>query len=149
LNIGQAAKASGVSAKMIRYYEQTGLIPAPGRTASGYRDYADTDVHMLRFIRRARDLGFAVAEISELLELWHNETRQSAEVKRLAQVHINDLHRKIKDLQDMAHTLTTLVDACHGDHRPNCPILQRLETDMKAEDLSIKPRAGSVERTKL
>lgn len=146
MNIGQAAKASGVSAKMIRYYEQSGLIPAADRTASGYRDYSDTDVHMLRFIRRARDLGFSVAEISDLLGLWRDETRQSAEVKRLAQGHINELEKKIKGLQDMAHTLTTLVNACHGDHRPHCPILQSLETDLENEDLAIQPRSGAVAR---
>ncbi|MFU0506341.1 Cu(I)-responsive transcriptional regulator [Pseudaminobacter sp. NGMCC 1.201702] len=144
MNIGQAAKASGVSAKMIRYYEQTGLIPAADRTASGYRDYSDTDVHMLRFIRRSRDLGFSVAEIGDLLGLWRDETRQSAEVKRLAQGHIDELERKIADLQDMSHTLQMLVNACHGDHRPHCPILQRLETDLDGEDHSIKPRTGAI-----
>ena len=147
MNIGQAAKASGVSAKMIRYYEQTGLIPAADRKDSGYRDYSATDVHMLRFIRRARDLGFSVAEIGDLLNLWRDETRQSAEVKRLAQGHIDALERKIADMQDMAHTLTMLVNACHGDHRPHCPILQRLETDQDNEDLSIRPRSGAVSRS--
>ena len=147
MNIGQAAKASGVSAKMIRYYEQTGLIPAADRTDSGYRDYSDTDVHMLRFIHRARDLGFSVAEIGDLLNLWRDETRQSAEVKRLAQGHIDALEKKIVVLQDMAHSLTMLVNACHGDHRPHCPILQRLETDQDNEDLSIRPRSGAVSRS--
>ena len=147
MNIGQAAKASGVSAKMIRYYEQTGLIPAADRKDSGYRDYSATDVHMLRFIRRARDLGFSVAEIGDLLNLWRDETRQSAEVKRLAQGHIDALERKIADMQDMAHTLTMLVNACQGDHRPQCPILQRLETDQDDEDLSIRPRSGAVNRS--
>ncbi len=147
MNIGQAAKASGVSAKMIRYYEQTGLIPAADRKDSGYRDYSATDVHMLRFIRRARDLGFSVAEIGDLLNLWRDETRQSAEVKRLAQGHIDALERKIADMQDMAHTLTMLVNACQGDQRPHCPILQRLETDQDDEDLSIRPRSGAVNRS--
>ena len=147
MNIGQAAKASGVSAKMIRYYEQTGLIPAADRKDSGYRDYSDTDVHMLRFIRRARDLGFSEAEIGDLLNLWRDESRQSAEVKRLAQGHIDALERKIADMQDMAHTLTMLVNACQGDHRPHCPILQRLETDQDDEDLSIRPRSGAVNRS--
>ena len=147
MNIGQAAKASGVSAKMIRYYEQTGLITAADRKDSGYRDYSATDVHMLRFIRRARDLGFSVAEIGDLLNLWRDETRQSAEVKRLAQGHIDALERKIADMQDMAHTLTMLVNACQGDHRPHCPILQRLETDQDDEDLSIRPRSGAVNRS--
>jgi MerR family gold-responsive transcriptional activator of gol and ges genes len=147
MNIGQASKASGVSAKMIRYYEQIGLIPAADRKASGYRDYSDTDVHMLRFIRRARDLGFSVAEIGDLLGLWRDEKRQSAEVKRLAQGHIDALKKKIAGLQDMAHTLTMLANACNGDHRPHCPILQRLETDQDGEDHSVQPRAGAIERT--
>jgi MerR family gold-responsive transcriptional activator of gol and ges genes len=147
MNIGQASKASGVSAKMIRYYEQTGLIPAADRTSSGYRDYSDTDIHMLRFIRRARDLGFSVAEIGDLLGLWRDETRQSAEVKRLAQAHIDALKKKIADLQDMARTLTMLVNACHGDHRPQCPILQCLETDEEDEDLFVQPRSGAIARS--
>lgn len=144
MNIGRASKESGVSAKMIRYYEQTGLIPEADRKSSGYRDYSDTDVHMLRFIRRARDLGFSVAEISDLLGLWRNETRQSAEVKRLAQRHIDELEKKIMGLQDIAHTLSFLVNACQGDDRPHCPILQRLETDPENEDLSIPRRSGAV-----
>jgi MerR family gold-responsive transcriptional activator of gol and ges genes len=146
MNIGQASKASGVSAKMIRYYEQTGLIPKADRKDSGYRDYSDSDVHMLRFIRRARDLGFSVANISDLLGLWRDETRQSAEVKRLAQGHIAELKSKIKGLQDMANTLTMLVNSCQGDHRPHCPILQRFESDQEDEDLSIQPRTGAFAR---
>jgi MerR family gold-responsive transcriptional activator of gol and ges genes len=129
---------------MIRYYEQTGLIPAADRTASGYRDYSDTDVNMLRFVRRARDLGFSVAEIGELLGLWRDETRESSEVKRLAQGHVHELERKIKDLQDMVNTLSVLIGSCRGDHRPHCPILQRLETDQEDEDLSIRRRAGAI-----
>ncbi|OJY67026.1 MAG: Cu(I)-responsive transcriptional regulator [Sphingobium sp. 66-54] len=127
MNIGQAAKASGVSAKMIRYYEQTGLIPAAARKDSGYRDYSDSDVHMLRFIRRARDLGFAVAEINELLSLWRDRSRQSADVKRIAAAHIDELREKIARLNQMADTLQTLIDCCAGDHRPDCPILADLE----------------------
>ncbi len=144
MNIGQASKASGVSAKMIRYYEQTGLIARADRTASGYRDYSDGDVHVLRFIRRARDLGFAVTDISELLGLWRDDTRQSVEVKRLAQGHIEELKKKIRALQDMTHTLTSLVNACHGDDRPHCPIIERLETDDVNEDISLEPRRGAV-----
>ncbi len=132
MNIGQAAEASGVTAKMIRYYEKIGLIPQAGRTASGYRDYSDRDVHMLRFVRRARDLGFSAAEIDELLGLWRDEARQSAEVKRLAQRHISDLNARIGALQDMARSLTELVEACQGDERPCCPILERLESDEEA-----------------
>jgi len=146
VNIGQASRASGVSAKMIRYYEQTGLIPRADRTASGYRDYSEADVHVLRFIRRARDLGFSVADIGELLGLWRDDSRQSSEVKRLAQGHIEELKRKIRALQDMTQTLTTLVNACQGDHRPNCPIIERLESDESNEDFTVEPRAGALSR---
>ena len=129
MNIGEAAAASGVSAKMIRYYEQTGLIPAADRKDSGYRDYSDTDVHMLRFIRRARDLGFSVGGIAELLGLWRDRSRHSAEVKRLAEAHVAELRRKARELEAMAATLETLSNACHGDHRPDCPILADLADD--------------------
>jgi MerR family gold-responsive transcriptional activator of gol and ges genes len=143
MNIGDAARASGVSAKMIRYYEQTGLIPPAERTASGYRDYSGKDVHMLRFIRRARDLGFAVAEINELLSLWRDRDRHSADVKRVARAHIADLRHKIASLKQMADTLQTLADCCAGDDRPDCPILADLETAGAATPA--KPRAGAVE----
>ena len=126
MNIGEAAKASGVSAKMIRYYESTGLIPAAGRTGSGYRVYSDTEVQMLRFIRRSRDLGFPVEKIEELLALWRDRSRQSSDVKRLAQEQINGLERKISEMQAMMQTLQQLADACCGDHRPDCPILADL-----------------------
>lgn len=128
MNIGEAAKASGVSAKMIRYYEQTGLIPQADRTASGYRDYSDKDVHVLRFVRRARDLGFSVAEIDGLLQLWRDRNRQSADVKRIALDHIADLRRKIAEMEQMAATLETLASCCSGDGRPDCPILADLES---------------------
>ncbi|AVA26116.1 Cu(I)-responsive transcriptional regulator (plasmid) [Rhizobium sp. CB3171] len=128
MNIGQAAKASGVSAKMIRYYEQTGLIQAADRTASGYRDYSEDDVHVLRFIRRARDVGFPVAEIQTLLDLWVNRERQSADVKRIALAHIAELRLKIQELEQMAATLEELATKCTGDDRPGCPILDDLET---------------------
>lgn len=127
MNIGEASKASGVSAKMIRYYEQTGLVPPAERSSSGYRSYSQADVHRLRFIRRARDLGFAVAEIGDLLDLWKESARQSADVKRLAQAHIDELYRKINGLKQMADTLQTLIDCCAGDERPDCPILAKLE----------------------
>ena len=146
MNIGQTAKSSGVSAKMIRYYEQTGLIPTASRTASGYRDYSKTDVNMLRFIRRARDLGFSIVEIDELLGLWRNKSRKSAEVKRLAFGHIEELDRKISGLQEIARTLRSLVRACHGDQRPDCPIIKRLESDVDGEDLTITKRQGAVRR---
>ena len=101
-------------------------------------------MHVLRFIRRARDLGFSVTDIAELLGLWRDDTRQSAEVKRLAQGHIEELKHKITALQDMTQTLTSLVEACQGDHRPHCPIIERLETDDVDEDLSLEPRRGAV-----
>jgi MerR family gold-responsive transcriptional activator of gol and ges genes len=123
MNIGEAAKASGVSAKMIRYYESTGLIPTAGRTGSGYRVYSDTEVQMLRFIRRSRDLGFPVEKIEELLALWRDRSRHSADVKRLAQEQIDGLERKIAEMRAMKETLQHLADACCGDHRPDCPIL--------------------------
>jgi Cu(I)-responsive transcriptional regulator len=127
MNIGEAAKASGVSAKMIRYYEQTGLIPPAGRTAGGYRDYTMKNVHELRFVRRARDLGFSVAEIEDLLQLWRDRDRHSADVKRIALDRIEDLRRRIAEMQQMAATLERLADCCSGDDRPDCPILDDLE----------------------
>ncbi|WP_066726308.1 MULTISPECIES: Cu(I)-responsive transcriptional regulator [Sphingomonas] len=129
MNIGKAAKASGVSAKMIRYYEQTGLIPKAGRKDSGYRDYSSADVHMLRFIRKARDLGFSVSEIDGLLNLWRDRSRQSSDVKRIAQKHVDDLNERIEAMKQMAGTLQSLVDCCAGDARPDCPILADLEDD--------------------
>lgn len=126
MNIGEASNASGVSAKMIRYYEEIELIPHPARTDSGYRAYTSVDVHRLRFIRRARDLGFPVTEILELLSLWDDRSRKSADVKRLAQGHIADLEERIKNLRLMADTLQTLSDCCAGDERPDCPILATL-----------------------
>ena len=126
MNIGQAAEASGVSAKMIRYYEQIGLIPPPSRTDAGYRVYSDRDVHTLRFIRRARDLGFSVDQLSELLALWSDRTRASAEVKRIAMEHIAELERKIEELQEMREALVHLAKHCHGDDRPDCPIIDDL-----------------------
>ena len=126
MNIGEAAKASGVSAKMIRYYESTGLIPAAGRTGSGYRVYSETEVQILRFIRRSRDLGFPVEKIEELLALRRDRSRQSGDVKRLALEQISGLERKITEMQAMMETLQHLAEACCGDHRPDCPILTDL-----------------------
>ena len=143
MNIGQASKASGVSAKMIRYYEQTGLIPKAGRTDSGYRDYSPSDVHMLRFIRRARDLGFSVAEINDLLSLWRDKSRQSADVKRIAQAHIAQLQERIENLEQMAATLSTLVDCCAGDDRPDCPILADLEEPSGEQEVPSPATAGT------
>ena len=125
-NIGQAAARSGVSAKMVRHYEALGLLPGVGRTEAGYRQYNDNDVHTLRFIRRARDLGFSMAEIAELLKLWQNKGRASADVKRIALDHAADLHRRIEEMSAMKRTLERLADCCHGDARPDCPILDEL-----------------------
>lgn len=129
MNIGDAAAASGVSAKMIRYYEETGLIPAVMRSASGYRVYTHRDVQMLRFVRRARDLGFGVGEIGDLLALWRDKTRHSADVKKLAAARIAELGAKIRALEEMVGTLQTLADSCLGDNRPECPILADLAKD--------------------
>ncbi len=127
MNIGEASKASGVSAKMIRYYEGIKLIPPSARTASGYRSYSQTDIHRLHFIRKARDLGFSVAEIGDLLALWSDRTRKSRDVKRVAQTHISDLEERINEMTQMVDTLRDLVDCCAGDERPDCPILSDLE----------------------
>jgi Cu(I)-responsive transcriptional regulator len=125
-NIGQAAARSGVSAKMVRHYESLGLLPDVGRTDAGYRQYRDKDVHTLRFIRRARDLGFGMAEIAQLLKLWQNRRRASADVKRIALAHVADLDRRMQELDAMKRTLGRLADCCHGDQRPDCPILDEL-----------------------
>lgn len=126
INIGQAAARSGVSAKMVRHYESLGLLPRIGRTESGYRQYAEKEVHTLRFIRRARDLGFGMAEIAELLKLWQNRRRASADVKRIALSHVADLDRRMEEMAAMKRTLERLADCCHGDERPDCPILDEL-----------------------
>lgn len=125
-NIGEAARLSGVSAKMIRHYESIGLIPPPGRSSGGYRLYADADLHRLRFVRRARNLGFPIRQIETLLGLWDDRDRASAEVKRLALAHADELGGKIAELQAMQRTLQDLARRCHGDRRPDCPILDDL-----------------------
>ena len=126
VNIGVAASRSGVSAKMVRHYESLGLLPKVARTESGYRLYGDAEVHTLRFIRRARDLGFSMAEIAELLKLWQNRRRASADVKRIALTHVADLQRRIDEMEAMRRTLERLANCCHGDDRPDCPILEEL-----------------------
>lgn len=126
LNIGRAAEASGVSAKMIRHYEEQGFIAKASRTAAGYRVYREPDVHVLRFIRRSRDLGFSLKEIKVLLGLWDNRRRASADVKRLAMKHVEELDAKIAEMQAMRRSLVELAKHCHGDHRPECPILDDL-----------------------
>jgi len=126
MNIGQAASLSAVSAKMIRHYESLGLLPKVPRTEAGYRQYDDASVHTLRFIRRARDLGFSIKEIETLLGLWRNRRRASADVKRIAQTHAADLQRRIDEMTAMQRTLQHLAHCCHGDSRPDCPILDDL-----------------------
>lgn len=126
MNIGNASGASGVTAKMIRYYESIGLIAAPSRTESGYRVYDQDDIHTLRFIKRARNLGFTIEETGELLALWRDKSRASADVKKFALKHVRELEAKISELQAMARTLRHLAHSCHGDERPECPILDDL-----------------------
>lgn len=125
-NIGQAASQTGVSAKMIRHYESLGLLPAVHRTDAGYRQYGARQVHTLRFIRRARLLGFSMAEIAELLKLWQNQQRASADVKRIALSHVADLERRIAEMEAMRQTLQQLAHCCQGNSRPDCPILSEL-----------------------
>lgn len=127
MNIGEAARACGVSAKMIRHYEQVGLLPPAARTEAGYRQYGEADVHTLRFIRRARDLGFSIAQIGALLNLWQDRSRPSRQVKALAESHMRALEQKAAELLAMRATLAHLVHCCHGDDRPECPILETLE----------------------
>lgn len=126
LDIGQASTQSGVTVKMIRHYESVGLLPKVARTFANYRLYTPKDVHLLRFIKRARALGFSMADIKELLSLWQNRSRPSAAVKKIAGKHLDELKRKIAELKTMADTLEDLARHCHGDHRPQCPILDDL-----------------------
>jgi len=126
MNIGQVAEASGVSAKMIRHYEEIGVIPKISRTLSGYRHYSETDVHLLRFVRQARDLGFSMEQIKMLVGLWRNKRRKSSEVKKLALEHVESLETKIRQLSEMSKTLKHLAHCCHGDERPECPILDSM-----------------------
>ena len=129
MTIGEAARLSGVSAKMIRWYEETGLLPPAARSESGYRHYGPADLHTLRFVRRARDLGFSVEAIAGLLALWRDRARPSAGVKAIALDQIADLRRRIGELEGMARTLEHLAETCCGDARPDCPILDDLAAD--------------------
>ena len=126
VSIGDAAAQSGVSAKMIRHYESLGLLASVARQSNGYRQYNERDIHTLRFIKRARDLGFSMGEIAELVSLWLNRRRTSASVKRIAQTHADELAKRIEAMQAMQKTLANLIHCCHGDHRPDCPILEDL-----------------------
>ena len=129
VNIGAAAKATGVSAKMIRHYESINLIPSAGRTQAGYRTYAEADLHRLRFVKRARTLGFSIKEIDALLALWGDRRRSSAKVKALTQKHIGELETRIAEMQAMKKALQQLAQHCHGDERPDCPILDGLAAE--------------------
>ena len=126
VSIGVAAQRAGVSPRMLRHYEALGLLPTVQRTDAGYRQYGEKEVHTLRFIRRARDLGFSIQEIATLLGLWQDKARASSQVKSIAQAHIDDLNQRIADMQAMQRTLQQLVQCCHGDDRPDCPILDNL-----------------------
>ena len=129
MNIGAASAASGVTAKMIRHYEAIGLLRPADRRGNGYRDYGTHEVHELRFIGRARKIGFSMTEIAALLALWRDKERPSREVKALAERNLADLERRIAEMRAMAETLRRLVSCCHGDDRPECPILAELESD--------------------
>jgi MerR family copper efflux transcriptional regulator len=126
MNIGQAAQASGVTAKMIRYYESIGLIVESRRSDAGYRLYGEKDLHALRFIKRARKLGFSLEQIRDLLSLWQDSARASGDVKRIALDHVGELNQRIRELTEMRDTLSSLASCCHGDQRPDCPILRTL-----------------------
>ena len=146
MNIGQAASRAGVSAKMVRHYESLGLLPKIARTDAGYRQYEDRDVHTLRFIRRGRDLGFSMAKIANLLKLWQNRRRASADVKRIALSQVADLDRRMAEMAAMKKTLENLADCCRGDDRPDCPILDELGSETSS---AVKPvRAGAVAAVK-
>lgn len=142
MNIGEAAAATGVSVKMIRYYEDIGLVGPALRSYSGYRVYQDKDIQTLRFVRRARDLGFTVKQIEGLLTLWRDRSRASADVKRIAQGHVEGLKQKMRELSEMIDALNHLSHTCSGDHRPDCPILATLGSEaVKVEP--IPPKSAS------
>jgi MerR family copper efflux transcriptional regulator len=129
MNIGEAARSSGVPAKTIRYYESIGLIPAASRSESGYRSFGRIDIDTLRFVQRARSLGFSVKDVARLLDLWRDRSRASSDVKALATEHVGEIDRKIAELRSMRDTLQNLAERCHGDHRPDCPILDGIAGD--------------------
>lgn len=126
MNIGEAAKISGVNAKLIRHYESIGIIPKASRSDAGYRVYSETEVNILSFVKRSRNLGFSMKEIKKLVSLWRNKSRASSEVKNLATKHVDEMEKKILELQSMVKTLKHLAKTCHGDDRPDCPILNDL-----------------------
>lgn len=140
MNIGQAAKHTGLSAKMIRYYESIDLLPHAGRSESGYRQYGTGDLHRLAFIKRARDLGFSLEEVGKLLALWQDKRRASADVKALAEEHIAELERKITEMSALRDTLLELANSCQGNDRPDCPILRGIEQGVGCEAAKCSPR---------
>jgi len=146
MNIGEASKATGISVKMLRYYEEIGLVQPARRAESGYRIFSDKNIATLRFVRRARDLGFQVRQIGALLDLWENGSRASADVKSLALSHVGELEQRRRELDEMIATLNHLARNCHGDDRPDCPILKSLgaESDTPSPRASRKkqPRKG-------
>lgn len=129
MNIGEVAKLSDVNSKSIRRYEELGIIPKAGRSMAGYRMYSMNDVHVLRFVKRARELGFSMKDIKQLVGLWKNKSRPSSQVKNIAKKHVDELERKLAEIQSMLSTLNNLVKHCHGDHRPDCPILNDLSEE--------------------
>lgn len=128
MNIGEVAVQSKVNAKMIRRYEELGIIPKARRSSSGYRQYSENDVHVLKFVKRARELGFSMKDTKQLVSLWRNKNRPSSQVKEIAKRHINELTKKQVEINSILHTLNHLVQCCHGDQRPDCPILESLDT---------------------
>lgn len=144
MNIGEAARETGVSAKMIRYYESIGLVPPATRTESGYRTYAPSEIHPLRFIKRARSLGFSTEQIEKLLAVWRDKRRSSGHVKAVARAHIDALKTKIAEMQGIVDTLEHLARHCHGDHRPECPIMDDLSSKEPAP--AVRIRAGGRRR---
>lgn len=129
MNIGEVADLSQVNSKSIRRYEELGIIPKAGRSMSGYRQYSMNDVHVLRFVKRARELGFSMKDIKQLVSLWKNKSRPSSQVKSIAKKHVDELEKKVSEIQGMLTTLNQLVKHCHGDHRPDCPILEELDRE--------------------
>lgn len=127
MNIGEVAKLSQVSAKMIRRYEDQAIIPKAGRSFAGYRQYSEKDIHILAFVKRARELGFSMKDVKQLVGLWRNKSRPSAQVKSIAQKHRNELEKKLKEIQSMANAIDNLIQHCRGDERPDCPILEGLD----------------------
>ena len=158
MNIGEAAQAAGVTAKMIRHYEQLGLIPEAARTDSGYRQYTAREVAVLTFIRQSRSMGFSIRQIAQLLTLWADDQRQSREVKALAAQHIAELDRKMQEMAQMKAALERLATGCHGDQRADCPILDELESGghecrehgqmAAAQDIMKKRKAALLELAK-